>query len=1632
MSSWYNKNDQEITHRLIITLESENLNFIGRFISVEDKDFGFFKDVRSLSGVRKYYPTNDGEQDDLSIRPLEVWSKKTILFNSGKRKIVLEDGKWYKFYVLPAQKQLRLKNENPFLLQTDLSRAVDINLFNGSELIENIQKDSINTPESVKGKLTRSIEAISNEINTQPATFIFELIQNADDYPNDEKYVKISFDIRSPYLIIKHNGSKFDVNNAVAICDINEGDKRSEVEKIGFKGIGFKSIFKDCSLAYLKSGEYSFRFDELKWRNEGRKLFWQITPINTEEEEYHNVLMPYTNVNLVIKPRESKQLDNYKLTLLEHFKDERILLFLRNVKEIDFILNEDSFSISNNSNKWKILKSKNILVDETVRDELNRGIALNDKRIPLKYQGIEMTEIGFGFLINENKVQSLDDATIYAYLPTKVNLGFGFLLNGNFIPDGSRTHLHQDLKWNEFLFEKSGELLLFKLVELIERSINIFSVINLIPNFNKLLDVNDDEKIQFINAFKKGFDKNIKTKKFIPAKTGSLESLQNILIDETGLAELLGEEFFQLTGISEKLIDKSGVGEGIDKIKELINQNNVGLIYNVDRLKNDIKTKLQEWLKLPSNNFKFIEHLNSDDSLKSLLKSEEIVLSNNGDLFKVSNLYDEVPKEISFLLPKKLNNEVSILLKDKSIKLEFKKFEPIQFFLENIIANTDTINENFENETNILLFWQFVFNNWQEIESEKAIIDYLKKTYLLCKPDNINQLSKCLVSNVFLSAEYNLSNEIESTVREIIQDAQFISEKYISKKGDEVKWRKIFIQLGCVGDLQKAIAELLPNLSSIQENQHFLITKQIFKYWRDNQDKETRLNIGQIELIKTSLKLKCVDNIYRITSECIISDHYQTNKTIDSILKEIYLPNQISSEYSITQISEWNTFLKEIGSNPLEEKQHVLDAKLTYIVSNQDELQESHHEYIKEIFNLYNARNSNGLDFDFLNTLSNIKLKTVDNEFNFPFDIHLSSVYKPKLNIENDKDLGQIFNFLSKDYYSNNIPTKFFLRMGVNENFKLKPTIERIHIDKFKDTSYLQIFLSMKTYLERYNVIVRNYTQQQIRNVTSIRNHINLNYNFVFTNPKYLPDFWEFILNDNYVLKKLAIRTELRIWDNNIYSNDNYILYNIKSNKTILSNGLYKRPSELFSQKLIKYLDTDEYSDIDFSSVFIDDDKLISLEELIGIKQELSANHIISFLSKDSIALTEQELKDLNIVEILKKSNLNPEEIKNVKLPNKLFEWKQINELFISNDSKMEIKSEQHIHEIFLDLANDFGVKELSDDSIELKTIPEYPSIKDEIQSFFKERAKFIAFKIDQKRWEEIELNIIELLSSFKFYEVEFVAKVFPKDEPIYQEILDFYCDEEKREVFYKGIWKTNKKIIEFLHNQIKSDKLETVWFDNIINRWDNEKIIATLVDMFDNLPSDWLSEISIIEEDNSTSDAIEKDDFWSKLTENDAEFIRGIIVGDYEMNEQLDANIAAKIKTLMMIKDNYSHNEIFDDEYHLKAGDDEIIVRSAQRGLLYLNLHHWEKLDNSNTKIAIYTNNEIKIFDSKSDLFDFAKPQNRFGVLKLPNDYTLNDYNSLNNIKDKGKWHYVFIVNENTKAAQSYKEVMNLDDYNF
>jgi len=1345
MPNWFDKTDEEIIQRLKNVLRTEDFQFIGKYEQVPQKDFGFFKDVRSLSGVRKFYPQDDGSTDDKKLRPLEIYTK-------AYDKLIAD--KWYKFYAVPAANPLRRSKRNPFLLQTDWKRVRDILLLKGKELIENIKNDALNTPEGIAGNLMRAIETISIDINTEPTTFIFELIQNADDNPNTDNNVLINFQIDNSYLIIKHNGSNFEVNNAVALCGVNEGDKREETNKIGFKGIGFKSIFKDANYAYIKSGDFSFRFDEEVWKQQGIEIFWHITPINTPPNEFKQVLKTESNVNIVIKPRAIQALKTYRETFVTNFNDERVLLFLRNVKSLIFDSAEEKFEISNLSTKWKIFTEGNVEIPEEETNELNRRINFPDKRIPVKFHDITSTELGFGFRINQNKVESISDGYIYAYLPTKVNLGFSFILNGNFIPDASRTKIYADLTWNSFLFEKAGELFIKQITSLLNEGLEKESVLKQIPRFSEiLLNIRDDDKIVFINCFKKGFEKNILTEHFIPTQSDTLETLSNILIDETGLADLLKDDFFKLTGITEKLLHKD-VGTGIEKVKALIAEYKQGVVYDIEDLKADLKTtEYQEWLKIPKNNFKIIQHFSLEEGLQGLLDTENIILSESKLLNKSTSLFRGIPDEVTFTPIEKISSEILSLLTKNNIKLTLTEFEPVQFYKDNILGKQNIVNASLKDEINLLNFWKFIFDNWILFESETQIKDSLKLFDVLCKPKTENELSKKLISSTYLSKEFNPTNEIETIIREIeIQDAVFISHKYIDKKVDIEKWRKIFKQATAITDLQKVIEILITKLPVMEDSKHFEIAKQIFKFWKDNKDTANKLTDSQIELVQANLKIKCADKVFHKTTECYLSDHYNINQLIATWLPNIELTNQISQEYApkTNQVAEWKIFFSQIGCVELSDKQNVFDAKLDSFIENQVSLQDKHFEILKSISDLHKSKNENGLTFDFENTLSEIKLQTSNEEWYLPNKIHLSNSFKPKLTLQNDESINSTLLFLNENYFQNQIEKYFLTDIGVQNSFKFYTfELKRNEIP----THYRQQFE------KRNNYIIQN--AQQYANQHRLINHIDLNYKNLLGNLKYSEIFWKEVKKQNskhlqFLFQESTYRTAF-----NSVSFENFVVNYIKQNVTFPNqeNDL-KKSTELYSALLADYItDKNDLPKYDLSEIYFNNDQSKSLESILGIQKLLSQKHCIDLLCRTENRITHEQITELQIINVLSGYTPHDDEKTKIFLLNKNLEWKPINKLFISKDDDFPIEPTQNLHEDFHSIADNFGIQELSEENLVLKTKPKTPQVTDEIEMFFRSKAKFIAFKIDHTNYEEVETEIIEKISAFEFYEVYIYCK---------------------------------------------------------------------------------------------------------------------------------------------------------------------------------------------------------------------------------------------------------------------------------
>jgi hypothetical protein len=1001
MANLFDRTEEEILN--LIKEQSEigdDLILVGRFVNFNSKES--FINIRNSNFVPLTYVGQGNEHIGKKLK-IEIKEKHSYTLERG----------WYEFKIKLGDEKLRRYLNNPTLPTIDLSFEPQIFQPKEKDFVYKLYNRKANQGlETDRGNI-QSLKIIEREINRVKEAFIYELLQNADDYPLLNKKVDVKIYTTTNRFVFSHNGSPFKFNNVYALCNINDGDKQDDADKIGYKGIGFKSVFAYSDKVLVKSGKYIFKFDKNHPSFQREKPF-QIIPIWVDNLSVLKELPITENVNIVIEAKQgNSQIEEWKELLNGIFSQESstpVILFLRNIRNV-FI---DRTLVSQTTREWWIREYK-LKLSEEIKLEIKRQFETNTGNIPEKLVGVDEIEIQFALKHLDYDIISLPEAILYNYLPTKVNLGLPFLVNSDFIPTGDRHYLFEN-EWNRYLMKEVGKVYFDWLNTLFtvkhkntEQPIFKKDYLRLLPDISKNiqeLKSKSSNNLFLLEAFKQGFDfalsgdGEIEPIAFIPTQSGSLVTLSNILIDETGLADFLKDEFIEFTGISAKLIDNE-VGEGIEKIKALISEYGQGFVYGIEELKADLKkTVFLDWLKNASNNFKFIQHLNSIEELQSLLETEEIILSECKQLLKSSTLFNGVPNEVTFLSTEKISSDLLVLLTESNITLALTEFEPVQFYKGNILGKQNFVNTLLKDETDLLNFWRFVFDNWALFENDTTIKDSLKHFEVLCKSEK--ELSKKVISSAYLSADFHSANEIESVVKDISPDAFFISEKYIDNKRDAEKWRRIFKQATAITDLQKVIEVLLPKLQTIEVPKHFQLAIQIFKFWKDSSN---NLTPPQVALIQANLKIKCIDNEYKKSSECFISDHYNNNQLVASWLPNIELLNQVSKEYAprTNQVAEWKNFLILIGCVELNDKQNVFDAKLNFFIDSQVRFQEKHFEILKSISDLNKTKDETGINFDFQNTLSQIELQTSNEEWHLPNNIHLSIPYKPKLNLQNDE-----------------------------------------------------------------------------------------------------------------------------------------------------------------------------------------------------------------------------------------------------------------------------------------------------------------------------------------------------------------------------------------------------------------------------------------------------------------------------------------------------------------------------------------------------------------------------------------------------------------------------------------------------
>ena len=430
-----------------------------------------------------------------------------------------------------------------------------------NEFIKKLQHKRTNYNEADQVRMqANSLIQLSQGIYTEAERFIYELLQNAVDAFSDTEQDSLQILIRAEqgYVSFMHNGKSFSEDDVEGISGVGMGNKGGDSKKVGYKGIGFKSVFMPgVNQVIVISDPFCFEFNKSKAHSlmpsfAGETLTeeevpWQVIPIDAPQ--YRDRIADGYTVATVVHTPEAKQIAGRIERL---FSNIQFLLFLRsnNVSIVFECDGEQVFRVGKklkseiNSTTQEVELIRNDSVDSTwlintrevsVPQPVTEALR-NDFNTPNKLKGAKTVEISFAVQVDEDKVVPVDDSVVFTFLPTSYrNLEQPFLVNSNFITDAGRQQLHQESAWNKLIFGNIPRLYLEFVGGFAKKYSNYAEVL---PNRYPANDT-------LVNIYRMELEKALETTCFIPNKDGDKYlRINEVLFENTGIIDVIGSQRF--------------------------------------------------------------------------------------------------------------------------------------------------------------------------------------------------------------------------------------------------------------------------------------------------------------------------------------------------------------------------------------------------------------------------------------------------------------------------------------------------------------------------------------------------------------------------------------------------------------------------------------------------------------------------------------------------------------------------------------------------------------------------------------------------------------------------------------------------------------------------------------------------------------------------------------------------------------------------------------------------------------------------------------------------------------------------------------------------------------------------------
>jgi hypothetical protein len=576
---------------------------------------GFFKPKNGLLGELEdlclVAPTDLPEPFRYSL-PFQQRIKPVFHHaTSDATKQPMQAGQAYRFFVRLSE-PTKGPRKNPFDLVSYNVRPCTEPEY--QRRIDELFRVGNSGPKSNQRKLAAALEQMGGSMYLEPNRFLFELLQNADDYPDPyyDNKVRVNLRLLKDYILFQHNGLAFQYRNVESLADVGNSTKTDERETTGYKGIGFKSVFGASKWVYVRSNKYSFRFSY-----EGNSFEpWHTWPRWTNEKELPDPLASDRHflderrypVSFALRIDSARVGGNagYSAVLRDLLARPQFALFLRHLNQLsiegvdlpttrlrrtlDTRTGKTTFQVGEQVDVYSV-SSYEIDARVKLAELIKSGVAA-EKSFPEKLRDAHTIKLWFAARFNqEGGLEALasEQAPLFSYLPTNdTAYGLHLLVNADFILAPNRVQIQSHHQWNEFLFRQIGLHLIQWIADRIkEDATNAQEIYAFVPAAQ-----NANPNQEALNA---GIQEGIETISFLPsADTNQLLQVSEAVLDKPGLYKLLPNLYrgllnnelaviqagAKLSVEAAKLIERFGL-KYIDwnKLKQIFSHDDVAKFY---------------------------------------------------------------------------------------------------------------------------------------------------------------------------------------------------------------------------------------------------------------------------------------------------------------------------------------------------------------------------------------------------------------------------------------------------------------------------------------------------------------------------------------------------------------------------------------------------------------------------------------------------------------------------------------------------------------------------------------------------------------------------------------------------------------------------------------------------------------------------------------------------------------------------------------------------------------------------------------------------------------------------------------------------------------------------------------------